>query len=124
MMLNDNVELEIVRPASSTAHLFNPSKAVLTLRQAELVSAYEKWVGKMPIMGTALIYTFCYEWYLALDKEDAHIIFANALKSRRPNPHQFNLILDCDNSMKMLFFGRELSKRYCATARERLGLFG
>ncbi|HEX8426449.1 sce7726 family protein [Hymenobacter sp.] len=123
IVLNDDAKIETLRPAVSTAHLFDPAKAVVTLRQAELVAAYEKWVGKMPKMGTALIYTFCHEWYLGLDIEEAHIVFAQALKSRRPNPHQFNLILDCDTSLRMLFFGRELSKRYCVTARERLGLF-
>lgn len=122
IVLDDNAIIETIRPAASTTHLFDPRKAVLTLRQSELVAAYEKWVGKMPPMGTALVYTFCHEWYLSLDKEDAHIVFAQALKSRRPNTYQFNLISDCDSSLKMLFFGRDLSKRYCATARKRLGL--
>lgn len=123
IVLNEKSELETVRPASSTTHLFDPSKAGFSLRQSELVSAYEKWVDKLPKMGTALIYTFCHNWYLSLDCEEAHIIFAEALKSRRPAPYQFNLVMDCESSMKMLFLGKDLSKRYCTTARERLGIF-
>jgi hypothetical protein len=123
IVLNESAELVTIRDASSTAHLFDPAKAVLTLRQAELVAAHQKWVGKIPKMGTALIYTFCHEWYLKLDIEDARIVFAEALKSRRPADHQFNLIMNCDESLRMTFLGRELSKRYCTTARERLGIF-
>lgn len=123
IVLDANAQLETVRLATPTTNLFNPGKAVITLRQAELVAAYEKWVGKMPKMGTALIYEFCHEWYLSLAVEDAHIVFAEALKSRKPAPHQFSLILDCDPSMRMLFLGRDLSKKYCVTAREKLGIF-
>lgn len=123
IVLNENAQLDTIRPATPTAHLFDPTKAVITLRQSELVAAYEKWVGKMPVMGSGLVYTFCHEWYLSLEKEEAHIIFAESLKSRKPAPHQFNLILNCDSSLRMLFLGKELSKRYCSTARERLGIF-
>jgi len=123
IVLDADSQLETVRQAVSTAHLFNPHKAVLTLRQSELVAAYEKWVGKMPKMGTALVYEFCHEWYLSLSTEDAHIVFAEALKSRRPAAHQFSLVMDCDPSIRMLFLGRDLSKKYCITAREKLGIF-
>jgi hypothetical protein len=123
IVLSENGKLRTVRKAASTAHLFAPAKAVLTLRQAELVTAYEKWVGKMPKMGTALIYTFCHNWYLNLDREDAHVVFAEALKSRRPTAHQYELITSCDASLRMLFVGRELSKKYCTIAKEKLGIF-
>ena len=122
LVLDDKAQLQRVREAQTTAHLFDPAKAVVTLRQSEMVAAYQKWVGKMPEMGTARIYTFCHDWYMGLEVEDARIVFAEALKSRRPAPYQFNLILDCDTSLKMLFFGRDLSRRYCVSARERLGL--
>lgn len=114
--------LETVREPTETSGKFDASKAILTLRQSELVSAYEKYVSKMPKMGSALIYTFCQDWYLKLELEDARIVFAESLKSRKPSTHQFNLILDCDNSLKMLFFGRDISKRSCESIRERLGI--
>lgn len=116
--------LKTIRTSGTNEKKFDPEKAVLTLRQSELVAAYEKFVHKLPQMGTALIHEFCLNWYLTLERSDAHTIFYEALKSRKPSPHQFQLIRDCNASMKMLFLGRTLSKKYCTSATDRLGIFG
>ena len=123
IVLSNDGKLQTVRKAGSCSHKFNPFKAVFTLRQSELVVAYEKHVGKFPEMGTALIYDFCYQWYVKLDKEDSHLIFYEALKSRKPSAHQFELISNCNPSLKMLFLGKELSKKYCNSTINRLGIF-
>lgn len=123
IILEKNHTLRIEREAAPLTHKFTPAKAVLTLRQSELVHAYEKYVGSLPKMGTALIYEFCYHWFMTLQKTDAHIIFNEALKSRKPSPYQFNLIRNCHPSLKMLFLGRELSNRYCASTCDKIGIF-
>lgn len=122
IIMGDGAQLTTARESSSLAPLFDPSKAVLSLRQAELVAAYERREGKLPAMGTALVWSYCHDWYTSLPQEQAHVVFYESLKSRRPAPHQFNLIMDCDNYLKMVFLGRELSKRACITIRERLGI--
>jgi hypothetical protein len=123
IILDDKGILTEVRKASQNNHLFDREKAVLTLRQSELVAAYEKYVEKLPIMGTALIHSFCYEWYLSLDKYDAHTVFYEALKSRRPSAHQFELIKQCNHALKMLFLGKDFSKRYCVSTMDILSTF-
>lgn len=115
--------LKTIRKAGSNTRFFNPDKAVFTLRQAELVTAYEKYVGKLPPMGTALISKFCHNWFLSLDKVDALIVFRESLKSRKPSNQQFQLISNCNHSLRMLFLGRELTKKYCSSAMDRLGIF-
>ncbi|WP_316819462.1 sce7726 family protein [Pedobacter gandavensis] len=116
--------LKLERQAQVQKNEFNPRKAVLTLRQSELMSAYQQYVGKLPKMGTALIYNFCYQWYVGLDSVDAHIIFAQALKSRRPSAHQFELIKKCIPALKMIFLSKEYSKKYCLTTMDKLCIFG
>jgi hypothetical protein len=122
IILDEQAQLVTVRKAKPMVTRFNPAKAVLTIRQVELVAAYEKWVGPFPKMGTALIYTYCHNWYMSLDSEDARIVFAQALKSRRPSTCQFSLIKDCDSSIRMLLMGRDLTKKHCVAVREKLGI--
>ena len=123
IVLQEDGVLNTIRTAVSCTDKFEPSKAILTLRQKELVEAYEKYQGKFPPMGTALIYNFCYEWFMKLKKDDARIIFAAALKSRKPTKHQFELISNCSPSLKMLFLGRDLSKKNCTLIKNRMGIF-
>lgn len=123
MLLNNDGVLKTVRYANKNKDFFDPSKAVFTLRQSELVAAYEKHVSKMPLMGTALIYSFCHDWYVNLEREDARIVFAEALKSRRPLPYQFNLITECHPALKMLFLGREIPKKTCQLLVNKLCIF-
>jgi len=123
IVLEDNGQLKTIRKAEKCSHKFNSLKAVYTLRQSELVAAYEKYVGRLPIMGTALIYGFCYNWYVSLEKEDAHVIFYEALKSRKPSSYQFKLISNCSPSLRMIFFSKSLSKKYCNSAIKRFGIF-
>lgn len=123
MILDDNGILTEVHKASENNQLFDPEKAVLTLRQSELVTAYEKYIDKLPKMGTALIHSFCYDWYLTLDRNDAHIIFYEALKSRKPSMHQFELIKQCSPILKMLFLGKDFSKKYCIATMNILSTF-
>jgi hypothetical protein len=113
IVLNDKGILETVRNATDNTHLYDPAKAFTTLRQSELVIAYQTYVGKLPSMGTALIHSFCHEWYLSLEKMEAHAIFAEALKSRRPSSQQFELIRLCSPALKMLFLGKSFSNKYC-----------
>lgn len=123
IVLNEKGELQTVQESENYADNFEPSKAILTLRQTELVAAYEIRNGKMPQMGTALIYHFCHEWYLNLKKHTAKDVFSIALKSRKPAQRQFDLINHCTPALKVLFLGRELSKKYCTLAIDRLGIF-
>lgn len=123
MILDADGMLKTVRDACKNDALFDPSKAVFTLRQSELVTAYKKHLGDLPIMGTALIYSFCSNWYLSLEKKDAHAVFAEALKSRRPSPHQFDLITQCSPALKILFLGKDFSKKYCVSTIDRLCIF-
>jgi hypothetical protein len=120
MVLNKHTQLTEERPAQPITELFDPMKAVLTLRQAELVSAWEDRNGKLPQMGTASIFGYCREWYEQLDSKEARIVFYKALKSRYPAQHQHELLIDSIESIKMLLLGRDLSKRLCNTVRERL----
>lgn len=123
VVLDENGILVKERPAAINSHLFDSKKAGFTMRQAELVSAYEKYVGKLPPMGTALIYMFCYEWYLTLDQEDAYLVFYEALKSRKPSIHQLELINQSNRILKMLFLGKDLSKKYCVSTMNILSTF-
>lgn len=123
LLLQHNGNLQTIRESKSLYKSFTPSKAVFTLRQSELVMAYEKYVGKLPVMGTALIHQFCIDWYINLKKVEAHIIFAEALKSRKPSEHQFRLIKKCAPSLKAMFLGRTLTKKSCNTAMDRLSIF-
>jgi len=123
LVLQENGELQILREAVSCEKNFDPAKAGLTLRQSELISAYEKYEGRLPLMGTAFVFEFCYQWFVNLAKEDAHIIFAEALKSRKLSSSQFELVSRCSPALKMLFLGKELSKKYCNSTIERLGIF-
>lgn len=122
IVLDEQTQLTEERPAQEISHLFDPLKAVVTLRQAELIAAWEERLGKLPIMGTASIYGFCREWYEQLDSDEARLVFYKALKSRYPAQHQHELLLDSIKSIKMLLLGRDLPKRLCNTVRERLGL--
>jgi hypothetical protein len=123
IVLEKNGILSVSRRAADCSNLFDPSKAVLTLRQSELIDAYEKYVGNIPLMGTALIYNFCYEWFITLERNVSHKIFSEALKSRKPTKHQFDLITGCNPSLKMLFLGRSLSKKFCTSVISRMGIF-
>jgi hypothetical protein len=123
IVLQQDGKLKTVREASDVSSEFHPVKAGQTLRQSELVNAYEKYVGKLPKMGTALIHSFCYQWFIELELSDSHLIFAEALKSRKPTSYQLELVKKCSPSLKMLFLGRVLSKKYCSSAYERLGIF-
>jgi hypothetical protein len=124
LVLDNNGIIKEEREASDNYNIFDPSKAVFTLRQSELVKAYERYISKLPKMGTALIYTFCYDWFLNLDREDAHAIFAECLKSRKPATYQFELIKKCSPALRMLFLGRDFSKKYCLETIEKLCKFG
>lgn len=123
IVLSTDGTLKTIRKAGSNIRFFSPAKAVFTLRQGELVSAYKKYVGELPPMGTALISKFCHNWFLSLDKVDALIVFRESLKSRKPSNQQFQLISNCNHSLKMLFLGRDLTKKYCSSAMDRLGIF-
>lgn len=122
MVLDEYTQLREERSAESIAHLFDASRAVLTLRQSELVAAWEEKCGALPPMGTASIFGFCREWYEQLDYEEARLVFYKALKYRYPAQHQHELLLDSIESIKMLILGRDLPKRLCNTVRERLSL--
>jgi hypothetical protein len=121
-VLNEAMQLEEARPAEVRYDRFDASKAVLTLRQSELVAAYEGMVGKLPVMGTASILSYCHGFYHALSQQEARNVFYEALKSRRPAAHQYQLLLDCEKSMKMSLLGRDLPKKLCHNVRIRLGL--
>jgi hypothetical protein len=123
IVLDNKGKLKEEHKASDNSYIFDSTKAALTLRQSELVSAYKKYVGELPIMGTALIHSFCYQWFIKLDKEDAHAVFYEALKSRKPSSYQFELIKQCSPALKMLFLGKDLSKKYCTTTRNILSTF-
>jgi hypothetical protein len=116
--------MEVMRESGSFEDRFNPDKAILTLRQSELVQAHKKYVGELPEMGTALIYEFCYKWFMSLDKTDSHIVFNEALKSRKPSPYQFDLVKNCNPSLKISFLGRELPKKYCTLLSDEFGILG
>jgi len=123
MVLDTDGILKIVQEATLNKDMFNPINAVLTLRQSELVKAYEKYAGKMPVMGTGLVYNFCYKWYINLDKYDAQKIFSESLKFRKPSVHQFELIKKCNPALKMMFLGNEISKKTCITTINKLCTF-
>jgi len=123
LVLDTDGIIKTEREASDNYKIFDSGQAVFTLRQSELVKAYENYVGKLPSMGTALIHTFCYDWYLKLDHKDAHSIFAESLKSRKPAPHQFDLIKQCPPSLRMLFLGQEISKKNCTLLVNKLCIF-
>lgn len=123
IILDEKGKLKTVRKAAVSTVRFSPEKAVLTLRQSELLKAYEKHEGKFPKMGTALVFNFCINWYSQLDKEKAHRIFRESLKSRKPCSDQFKLVQKCHPSLRMLFLGRDLSKKYCRSVTNILGIF-
>lgn len=124
IVLDENGLLKTVRKAAKNNNTFSPSKAILTMRQAELVYAYEKYVGIFPKMGTAEIFMFCYNWYIELDNLMAHSIFKEALKSRKLSPHQFELVKKVDSSLKMIFLGKPLTKKFCITTMNKICTFG
>ncbi|MCC8410001.1 sce7726 family protein [Mucilaginibacter sp. UR6-1] len=123
IVLDDNGTLIEIRKAVSNQELFDPIKAVFTLRQSELIKAYEKYVSKIPAMGTALIYGFCHNWFINLNPDDARRVFTEALKSRKPLPYQFELITECHPALKMLFLGREIPKKTCTLLYDKICIF-
>lgn len=122
LVLDEQAQLHEHRKAESNTHLFDADKAVLTLRQTELVKLIECRFGSLPKIGTASVFNFCRSKYRELTPAEARFAFYEALKSRRPAPHQFQLVLDCDRSLRMMFLGYDLSKRSCTGLRQRLGL--
>lgn len=124
LVLDKDGIIKTEQESSDNYTIFDPGNAVFTLRQSELVSAYEKYVGKLPQMGTALIHTFCYDWFLNLEHGDAHSVFAESLKSRKPSTYQFELIKNCPPELRMLFLGRNFPKKYCLETIEKLCTFG
>ena len=123
IILDDDGILKTVKPAENNSSMFMPEKAVFSLRQSELVAAYERLEGKFPKMGTALIFEFCSIWYLSLEKKHAHKIFGEALKSRKPTSHQFELIKHGNPGLKMLLLSKPLSKKNCISIKNKLSIF-
>lgn len=123
IILNNDGILEKVRNAKNNLQYFDPEKAIFTLRQSELVLGYEKLKGKFPNMGSGLVFQFCWDWYLSLSKKQAHKLFADALRSRKLLDYQMDLVNSCDVPLKMLFLGKQLSKKQCTYVKEKLGIF-
>ncbi len=122
MVLDEQGVITTQRQAETISHLFEPAIAVVTLRQSELVTAIEQANGKLPMMGTAAIFSYCRTWYENLAQEQARGFFYTALKSRYPAQHQHELLLDSIESIKMLLLGRDLPKRLCITIKDKLGV--
>ncbi|MBC7948967.1 MAG: sce7726 family protein [Chitinophagaceae bacterium] len=120
--LEKNGKLKTVREAKLLTDKFNPGKAVLTLRQSELVQAYQNLDGALPQMGTAFVHRFCCNWFMTLELDVARDLFRQCLKSRKPTNLQFDLVRRCHPSLKMMFLGRELSNKACNLVMARLGL--
>jgi hypothetical protein len=120
-ILDDQAQLCRYRLAQCLSNQFEPTKASVIMRQAELVEAYENCVGKLPLLGSAAIFGFCRAWFEALPQTKARELFYYALKSRYPAQHQHDSLLTSIESIKMLLLGRDLTKRLCTTVSERLG---
>ena len=120
--MDKNGTLKKTKSSPINNSLFSPKKAALTLRQSELVKAYEFKIGKLPQMGTAQVHLFCYDWFSNLESTTARKLFLRALKDRKPLPHQFQLIKNCGSSLKIMFLGRDLPKNYCELVKNRLNL--
>lgn len=123
IVLDDTGVLKTVRGAANNESKFDASKAILTLRQAELVAAYKKYNGNLPIMGTALIFDYCFKWFLSLEKIDAHIVFSECLKTRKINLLQFELAKESHPSLKLLFLTNVLSNKKCILIKNKLSIF-
>lgn len=92
---------------------FDPSIAIYTLRLSELVSAHIKYVGQIPTLGTAQLFSHCMHWYLNLPTEKARSIFQTSLKNRQVHPDQHNVVINSVPSLKMALLGKKLTRKYC-----------
>lgn len=123
IVLEQDGSLVTQKKPISNRKLFDPNKAVFTLRHSELLAAYNKYVGKPPAIGTALIHELCYNWFITLDKYGAHAVFNEALKSRKPSTTQFKLVKDSPFPLRMVFLSKTLSKKYCIETMEKFNIF-
>lgn len=123
LILDNQGILRSLREASSNRELFDPNVALFTLRQSELVEAHQRLIGRLPAMGSALIYAFCSNWYLSLDQLSAIEVFKYALKSRKLSVTQHQLMLTASKSMKILFLGNKLPKKYCELTKNKFSTF-
>jgi hypothetical protein len=123
VLLNKFGELITERTAINQEDVFNSEVAARALRQSELMSAYEKYEGALPKIGSGYIGSHCRNWFIGLDREAAHYIFYESLKSRKPSDFQFDLIKRTPEELKMVLLGRDLSKKHCELFSKRLGIF-
>ena len=122
IIFEEDGKLTTVKEAACCVNRFDPKKAVFTLRQSELNKAYKKYEGCLPVMGTAVVHSYLIEWFTGLDQGSAHTIFAESLKSRKPSDLQFDLIKSSPFGLKLLFLGKNLSKKDCNITMERIGI--
>jgi hypothetical protein len=123
VVLDNDGKLITDRPSIPGQIEFNSEMAARMLRQTELLSAYRKYIGCLPDVGTGYIGAVCRKWYIELDTNLSHDIFNECLKSRKPSDMQFDLIKKLQPELKMLLFGRDVSKKYCSTISYKLNVF-
>ena len=123
IILDSNGELITERSADSCEDMFSLDIAARTLRQSELVSAYKKYEGCLPDVGSAYIGRYCQDWFVNLDKSSAHFIFSESLKSRRPTATQFELVIKSPEELRILLIGKHVSKKHCEVLSNRFGIF-
>ncbi|MGC4058189.1 MAG: sce7726 family protein [Chitinophagaceae bacterium] len=111
------------RPAADNSGKFDCSIAANTLRQSELTMVYKKYEGDLPQIGTGYIGTFCRNWFSGLDKETAHFMFSECLKSRKLSENQFKLVVNSPMELKMLLLGKEMNNKRCDVISKHFDIF-
>lgn len=123
LVLNDDGRLQVIRKPKSLKSRFDANRAVYTLRQSELVSAYEAVKGKLPPMGSALVLSFCNQWFTNLPRITSRKVFKDSLKSRRVPSYQFDLANQCSYSLRMALMSKKITKKNCLSIKEKFGIF-
>lgn len=113
IILDSAGHMQIKREAKSCINQFDPVIASRALRQIELTTAYKKYEGELPSIGTGYIGAFCRAWFEKLDSDSAHFIFSESLKARRPSSLQFAVVTNGPRELSSLLLSKNLTNKTC-----------
>lgn len=122
IILCEDLSLVTHRDATLLNRLFSPRKAVLTLRQSELINACKKHEVEIPTYGTSQLYEFCYNWFTTLNPTQSNMIFKECLKGRMLSKQQMNLALNSPRSLRGLFLGKKIPKPEIIKINKKIGI--
>ena len=100
MCINDQGELEEVKPPISNKSNTDPKTIFNCMRQSEFQEAVNKAFGYVPNVPNSLLYTECIKLFRQLAPEQAHDLMVDCVRKRgKPKPY-VDLIRSAPDSLK------------------------